>query len=436
MTLNSALNTAVSALNAQSTALSVISGNLANSGTTGYKTIDTSFESLVTSTSTSSNTVSSIGGVTTNTSQNLDVQGVISSTSTSTNMAIDGTGFFVVSDGEDSSNIYYTRNGEFEVNDDGYLVLSGTDYYLLGWPTDADGNITAASTNSTATLEAINLESLSSTAAATTEYSLSANLPADAQNTVGTSDVFSGSTTLTVYDSLGTAQYINVTFTPNGDNTWTMTINDPTDSDGNSTGSITGATSYTVTFNSDGTLDTITDGTGTEVTPEIDVTWTDGAADSAITLDLGTSGEADGLTQYTTGDDDLNIDVSSTSQDGVAYGELSAISIDSDGTIYATYTNGEVQAIYKIPIASFANNSALTQMSNGIYQASAASGQVVLNIAGENGAGTIEGGSLEESTVDTTTELSKMIIAQQAYSAASQIIKTDQEMFQSLISAI
>lgn len=430
MSLSGAMNSAVSALNAQSTALSVISSNVANSSTVGYKAASTSFSSLVAD-STGSASVNSYGGVSASVVQNIGVAGLLTSTSNATDLAISGSGFFPITDGVDGDVTYYTRDGEFSVDDEGYLVNG--DYYLVGWTTDGDGNVTTANTNSADALEPINLNRYNSTAAATTEVDLNANLPADAA--VG--DTFT--TSLDVYDALGTAQSVPVTWTKAAENTWTMVLGDPTDpSTGAASGTIGGVTSYTVTFGGDGTLAGITDDAGTAV-DDVAITvdsWNSGATSSDITLALGTVGSADGLTQYSSGDSDPQVDIDSITKDGVEYGTLSGVEITDDGTVVAKYSNGQELPIYKIPIATFANENGLTLGSGGVYEETRDSGDYTLHVAGSNGAGSIASYSVEGSTTDTTVEMSKMIVAQQAYSAASQLITTSKEMFDTLLQSV
>lgn len=430
MSLSGAMNSAVSALNAQSYALSLISSNLANSSTVGYKTVDASFSDIVTQQS-SLGTKYASGAVTASSVQNISTQGLLESSSSATSLAISGEGFFPVTYGEDGDQTYYTRDGEFTVNDDGYLVNG--DYYLVGWTTDADGNITSANTNSVDALEPINVEKYSSSAEATTTASLEANLPADAE--VG--DTFD--TSIDVYDSLGNTQSLSVTWTKTDSNEWTMTVNDPTDpSTGETTGTAGGTTSYTISFNDDGTLNTITDADGNTVTePTITIdSWDDGAGASSISLNLGTSGEADGLTQYTTGDDDPQVSVDAIETDGVEYGSLTGVSISSDGTVTAVYSNGQEMPIYKIPVVTFPAENNLEILSDGVYAQTSTSGNYTLNVAGEGGSGDISSYYLEESTTDTATEFSKMIVAQQAYSAASQVVTTVKDMYDSLLQAV
>lgn len=419
MSIGGAMNSAVSALLAQSQVLSMVSTNLANVDTTGYKDVSANFQTLVTQEATS--TYYPSGGVTLTPQQNVTTQGELTSTGTSTNAAIEGDGMFVVSEGLNSSTIGFTRAGTFAKDSQGYLEDNGN--YLLGWPTDASGNVATTDVNSTSGLEAVNVNRYSSTASPTTTASLQYNLPADAD--VG----FSETTDIQVYDSLGTTQEIPATWTKTAANTWTLTVGNPVSptSTSTTTGAVdAGTTSYTVTFNSDGTL-------ASPSTAAITIdSWDDGAAASNITLNLGTANSASGLTQYSSGDTTPSIDVEGSTVNGVPYGTLESTAISSDGIVSATYTNGETIDIYKIPIATFNNYDGLSLGSNNVYSETDASGAYTLHAAGTGGAGTVAGGETEDSTVDTTTQFSEMIQAQQAYSAASQVISTADSMYSTL----
>ncbi|WP_417711081.1 flagellar hook protein FlgE [Roseibium aggregatum] len=419
MSISGALNAAISALFAQSQALSNISDNLANSSTTAYKTTSTSFSSLVASSGGGSG---SSGGVTSTSRSNITEQGLLVSSSSSTDLAIDGDGFFVVSDQSSGGSSYYTRNGEFEIDSDGYLTNDG--YYLMGWTTDDNGN--AIGGTSEAALVAIDVDSVQSSVDATTQVSMQANLPADAE--VG--DVYE--TTFEVYDSLGTSATVKTSWEKTAENTWEMSFSNPTHSStGEELGTVSTA-SVEITFNDDGTLAT------TNPDPaEFSITgWTTGAADSTVSLGLGSTGDDDGLTQYASGNDDPSIEIQSITQDGLAYGSLTSIEISDDGSVTAFFDNGEERVIYKIPVATFANSNGLTEQSNGVYARSANSGNSTLHEAGQGGAGSINGGWLESSTTDTSDEFSKMLSAQQAYSASSQIMSAASDMFDTLIDAV
>jgi len=261
---------------------------------------------------------------------------------------------------------------------------------------------------------------------------------------LGTSTALSQS--ITVYDSLGKAETLPVTWTAEGSNQWLMTVSTPTSGTlTDSTGATVSSYSYQVSFNSDGSLSSVTGlptssgGTapmaGTNE-PELSASWSDGAKASAVTLNLGTSGTTTGLSQYDSGETTASIDVKSSNQDGVPYGTLSSVAVNSSGEVMATYSNGTSVPIYKIPVVTFPNEDGLTAQSDNVYQASATSGTAILNTAGTNGAGTVEGSSLESSTTDTTSEFSVMITAQQAYSASSQVITTDKQDFSSLMQSV
>jgi flagellar hook protein FlgE len=420
MSLTGALSSSISALKAQSQAIAMVSDNLANSSTYGYKTTSASFEELVTGASSAGY---SSGGVIANASTNVSEQGLLVSSTTATNMAISGNGFFVVSSSADNGDVVYTRNGEFSTDNAGYLTNNG--YYLLGWRTDADGNVLGS--EDTGSLSAIDTNVVASTAAATTSTTIQANLPADAAD----GDTFTSD--MQVYDSLGTSHSVTITWTKTATDTWTASFGAPTLSSDSSTtsGSVT-SSDITVTFNSDGTL-----ASTSPSSPTLTIGgWTTGATDSTISLDFGTAGKADGLSQYATGSDTPTVDVTSISSNGMAYGTLTSISIGDDGIVSGTYSNGETIDIYKIPVATFANPDGLQADSSGIYEATASSGNANLHEAGTGGAGDIKGGELESSTTDSSAEFSTMIAAQQAYSSSAQVITAVNKMFDTLLSAV
>lgn len=420
MSLTGALSSAISALSAQSQSLSMISDNIANSSTTGYKTTSAMFDDLVTASSNTSSYAS--GGVTVSGRANITQQGLLASTSNATDVAIQGSGFFVVTNATSGGITSYTRNGAFTTDNDGYLEDNGS--YLEGWRTDSDGNVTGS--ESASNLEPINTQVASTSGSATTETTIAANLPSDA----ATGDTYTSS--MTVYDSLGAANSMQVTWTKTGTNTWSASFADPTSTSDTSTATGTASGSIDITFNSDGSLASTSPDPAT-----VSITgWTDGASDSTITMNLGTAGGTDGLTQYSSGETTPSVNVTSIDSDGLSYGKLSSISIGKNGVVDATYSNGQTIAIYKIAVATFSDPNGLSASSDGIYSATVTSGNASLQASGENGAGTIYGSELESSTTDTSSQFSNMISAQQAYSAASQVISTVNKMYDTLISAM
>lgn len=423
MSLSAALSSAVSGLTAQSLALSAISENIANSSTTAYKTKDTSFAAMVTG---AANSSTSTAGVKAYTSQNLLAQGLIQSSATSTNLALDGEGFFVVASSSDSrpAEYVYTRSGDFSTDSEGYLV-NGEGYVLLGYATDAQGNITTSNANDLSGLEPISVSSITGTAKATTEVSLSANLPADAA--IG--DSFSS--TIEIIDSVGVSHTMALNWTKTGENAWQLDVADPYATDtGIESGDLSTA-SFAITFDGNGVLASISPSTDISVQ-----NLTSGAGDSTFTLDLGEVGATSGLTQFAATGANPDIEISNVVQDGARYGQLSSISIDKDGLVTANFDNGISRAIYQIPIATFANAAGLQHVSGSIYDESVAAGTLNLSLPGEGSAGAIEASALEGSTTDIATEFNKMIIAQQAYSAAAQIVSAADDMFQTLVQAV
>lgn len=420
MSLSGALSSAISALSAQSQSLSMISDNIANSDTTAYKTTSGMFDALVTA---SSNTTSyASGGVTVSGRANITQQGLLATTSNATDVAIQGSGFFVVSNAKSGGTVAYTRNGAFTTDNAGYLQNNG--YYLEGWRTDADGNVVGS--ESASNLEPINTQVASTSGSATTKTTIAANLPSDA----ATGDTYTSS--MTVYDSLGAANSMQITWSKTGTNSWSASFANPTSTSDTTTATGTASGTIDITFNSDGSLASTSPSPAT-----VSITgWTDGAANSTVTMDLGTVGKTDGLTQYASGETSPSVNVTSIDSDGLSYGKLSSIAIGDNGLVNATYSNGQTIAIYKIAVATFAAPNGLSASSDGIYSATVTSGNAALQGSGENGAGTIFGSELESSTTDTSSQFSSMISAQQAYSAASQVISTVNKMYDTLISAM
>ena len=411
MSLSGALSSAISALNAQSSSLAMISDNIANADTTGYKTTSGMFEQMVTASSSSG--AYSSGGVSVFGRANITQQGLLAATTNATDVAIQGAGFFVVTNSTGSGGeTSYTRNGAFTKDNAGYLQNNG--YYLEGWRTDASGNVVGSG------VEPVNTRVALTNGGATTKTSLAANLPADAASGA----TFNSS--MTVYDSLGQAHTLNATWTKSATaNEWTAQFAPATAGEG----TVTSGT-YTIDFNSDGSLNTVS-------STNLGITWNDGAAASSIALDFGTTGGGtNGLTQKSSGSSTPNVSNFSANSDGVSFGTLSSISVGKNGIVQATYSNGQTVPIYKLAVVTFADPNGLVAHSSGMYTSTAESGNATLQTSGQNGAGTIFGKELESSTTDTTGQFSNMISAQQAYSAASQVISSVNKMYDTLMSAM
>lgn len=420
MSLTSALSSSVSALKAQSTAISAVAQNIANASTTSYKNRTVSFQSLV---------AGSSGGVITTSGQAVSSQGTITSSSVKTNIAISGNGFFVVSDSlaNKPSAYNYSRNGSFATDKNGYLINS-EGYYLLGQATDANGNVLAANKTDLNSLQPINVDAIKGAAKATTAVEMNLNLPADAE----AGDTFTSA--IEIFDSLGVSHTVNMTWTKTDSNEWLATLDDPYQTNKDSSvaaGTISPGT-LSVSFNGDGSLASYSP------SPlELSITgFTSGSNDSLITLDIGSIGGTDGLTQYSSNTAVPDIEIDSITGDGVRYGKLSSIEIAGSGIVTAVFENGLRQPVYQIPVATFANPNGLTHVNGSVYDENEQAGTYVLQNPGAGSAGSVVAEALEESGTDTSTEFNKMIVSQQAYSAASQVISTVNEMYDTLMQAV
>jgi len=412
MSLYGAMFAGVSGLSAQSQALGMISDNIANVNTVGYKGVAARFSTLVTQAATTTNYTP--GGVRSSPYSFVDRQGLLQGSASATDLAIAGKGFFVVHESATNalgSDYLYTRAGSFNPDEDGNLV-NAAGFFLQGYDIRNSAAPTSASTLSG--LETVNVANLSGSASATSSLELALNLPSTAAN----GDAHS--VTVQIFDSLGNAHDMAIVFTKAATNSWTWAAQDPTLS-GATSGTAAGA--GTITFNGDGTPATIT-GTGTLAVSA----WTTGATNSTLALDLGTVGDSDGVTQFAG-----NFTIANITQDGVRFGSFTGVSIDEDGIVTAVFDNGQRQDIYQLPIAQFRNPNGLEAHDGNAYLASNTSGNFQLNLANTGGAGSVVPSALENSTVDLAEEFTKMIVTQRAYSANARVITTADDMLEELI---
>lgn len=403
----------LSGLNASSTALATISNNLANLNTDGYKSQSTVFSDVFyqnLGTSGNNNPIQTGFGVqVAGTSTDL-TNGNVSSTGISSNMALDGSGYFVTSDANGA--LSYTRSGDFTANTSGQLVTPGGQL-VMGYPA------TAGVVNTNASLQAINVGQGASSAAATTSFSMTTNL--DATASVG--DTYSP-TPLAVYDSLGGSHLLSVTYTKTGADTWSYNITVPSSDIQGGTGTTTSLGSGTLTFDASGALSSPTGNLQlNSVGP-----FTDGAAALSPTWQLSAPGTSL-LTQAAS-----TSASSAQTQNGYAAGTLSGYSVLSDGTVQGTFSNGQTRAIGQVAVANFSNPEGLQLTGNSQYEVTASSGQAVVGTAGTGGRATIIGSSVEQSNVDVATELSDLIVAQRSYEANAKAITTLDQIEQDTIS--
>lgn len=404
-------------LDTDSTALNTIADNLSNMNTTAYKQQTTEFSSLFSQqigTTGSGDEIQQGAGVQVAANVTDFTQGSISSTGSATDMAINGSGFFVLSDG--AGGFEYTRAGDFTTNANGNLVTQDG-LNVMGYPS-ANGVV-----NTNAQLTGINIPvGQVQPANATANMSMTANLnPANSGNF---------SYQMTIYDSMGEPHEATVTFAPTAvANTWSYSVALPASdfSSGTST-PVTG----TLGFDSTGALTTLTPaggaaetvGTGAGDVSSIPLGFT-GLTDTASDLNMNWNLlDSSGTPTITQMDTSAASAVSASSQDGYSSGQYESFTIGSDGTVTATFSNGEKENVGQIALANVSNLQGLKSVGDQVYQTTLASGTAVVAAAGSSGVGQIQDSSLEGSNVNISSEFSSLIIAQRAFEADSKAVTT------------
>ena len=468
MSIFNSLATAVSGIDAQSTAFTNLSNNIANSQTVGYKADSTAFQDFVsgslTNTSESQGDANTVAAVTV---QHVDNQGTATTSTDTLAMAISGSGLFDVSketgattSGETQfqDQQYYTRNGEFYENKDGYLVNT-SGYYLDGYMADDSGTLGT-------TLTQINVANVAFRPTQTTTITTTGTL----SSTASKGTVVQSKSPISVYDGSydssdpdNNTGALNLVWTNKGTDTWTVqatstatsttsTTNGTTSTkntgvtlaggksisttSGDTTITNTTSPTYTVTFDSDGSIHSIKDSSGNYVnsrlsgataTIPLTATYGDGTTQS-IKVDLGTVGGTSGITLAPTG-----TTTPTMTRDSVTSGNYEGAEIESDGSVLAEFDNGDTQLIGKVTLTNFANVNGLNAVDGEAYTATASSGNAQTGLMGQNGTGTVSVGYVESSTTDLTSDLSSLIVAQEAYSANTKVVTTADELLQTTI---
>lgn len=420
MSLYSAMSAGVSALGAQGAAMATVADNIGNVNTVGYKGTRADFNSMVTTVGRGASYVA--GGVAVVPRAMVSVAGAINAGARSTDLAISGSGFFVVKTQATGNQVAYTRAGGFSVDREGYLQNSAG-LYLQGWQIDKSGNLKGG--GSIDSLETVRPNLLSGEAEASTKLDLQMNLDSRTTAYTGTyndGDLAGGkipaSTTrpVTIYDAQGNGHVVNFSYLKTDANTWQVEVyaNPASDIDGG----VAKLASGTIKFDGSGALDSTT--LPASITPK----WANKAGSNAIKLSIGTKGNRDGIMQLA-----QDFTTYSNQADGGLLGDYQNVEVSKTGVVTAIFANGARRDIYQLPLATFRNPDGLTRVSGTAFQASQDSGAPSINIASANG-NQIAGGKLEGSTTDLAQEFSDMIRFQRAYSASSKIITTVDEMLQ------
>lgn len=420
----------LSGLNAASKNLDVIGHNIANSNTVGFKHSRAEFNEMVASAmGASSSTNTGIGVSVAAVSQQF-TQGVTTPSANGLDMAINGDGFFVVQTGTGTA---YTRNGAFQLNKAGELVTVNGDK-VQGYTVDPTTGLRTSVALSNLVFPAGTPIPAKQTSTVTATLNLDARVdqnavPAPARSTYGTS--------LEVFDEQGMASPLSMYFQKSGANTWT--VYDSLDPNAmpigqmvfSSTGKLQTVAAYSGATDPGGLnpgdagyVPQFAAPTGTTLTTTVTTTNPNNPNPGPwpVDIDLGK------VTQMGSA-----FSVAKLTQDGYATGELTAVNVASDGTLLATYSNGVTRAEAQLALAKFTNSQGLQPDGNNNWVASNDSGPPVYGSAGSGSFGVIQGNALEESTVDLTAQLVGMMTAQRAYQANAQTIKTQDQIFSTLV---
>jgi flagellar hook protein FlgE len=404
----------LSGLDAASSALSVISNNLANLNTTGYKKQDASFKDLFYQTigdTGGGDPIQMGAGTAVDSISSKFTDGSLNTTGVATDVAVTGNGFFVTQrNGEQT----FTRDGHFTTDTNGNLITQNGEN-VMGYAA-VNGVIPPGAALSPIILG----QGLSSPPLATANFQMTTNL--DASASVGTNF----STPISVYDSLGVSHVVTFQFTKTGANAWSYNATVPA-ADVGATGAPVSVSTGNLTFDSNGVLTApAANITGIAVTG-----LADGASNMALNWNLYDTTNSPLITQVASPST-----TNATTQDGYSSGTLLNFNIGSDGVIQGVFSNGKTSPIAQVALGTFANEQGLMRIGNNDFTASLASGAPVIGVPGAGGRGTLTGGALEQSNVDIATEFANMIVSQRGFQANAKVVTTFDEITQNTIDLI
>lgn len=416
MALN-ALFTGATGLTTNSTALDIVGNNLANLNTTGYKTQRPLFRDLFYQTLLPGSPATGVSGGANGTQlgfgvgigaiDNILQQGAVNPTGRPLDAAIQGSGFFILNNGGQT---VYSRAGTFSIDSAGFLVdpstgarvqrtgsLGETTGTTPGFQVPGDQNIRVPIGAGASGLP---------TTSVTFQRNLSNTLP-----------VGQGVTTaIQVFDSQSTSRPLTVTFTKTATNEFTVSAVIP--------GGTVAIPPTPVQFDNNGLLVGPASLTAT-------ITGLPGVAAQTVTLNLGTPGQATGLTQFGGASD-----AAAVTQDGTGAGTLTSVAIDNDGILQGQFSNGRTIPVAQLAIAGFNNEAGLLRSGSNFFLESPSSGAAVIGPAGTGGRGTVQGSALEGSNVDIAIEFSRLIVAQRGFQVNARTITAANETLQELASIV
>lgn len=425
MSLLTALTTGTAGLQANSTELSVVGDNIANTNTIGFKAGRAAFQDQLMQQLMGVNGGGQVGlGARLQAIQRIITQGALTTTGLATDLALDGSGFFVLK-GQHAGiqGQFYTRAGQFTVDKDGYLTnLDGL--RVQGFPNDTAGNAVGG-------LGDLQVGTATAAALPTQNITLRANLNADAAiktwdptNPTTTSE--NPPSTMTLYDSLGKPYAVSVYYTKTGAGTWEFhAMTDGANINGGTAGTPEEIASGTLTFDTDGKLQA--------VTQTSNFLPAGATSPQPLTFNLGDDTASGGtglagITQFqgTTA-------TTFTGQDGAPFGALTSVQINQKGEVMGAFTNGTTRVLGEVAVADFEAADRLERAGGNLLVESLASGQATVGSPAEGGRASIVAGALEQSNVDLAGEFVRMIAAQRGFQANSKTITTADQLLQELM---
>jgi len=404
------MRTSVSGMNAQSTKLSALSDNIANADTIGYKAASAQFKTMLVNAGLAQY---GSGSVDTRIRYGISQQGALVGTSSSTDIGIQGGGYFVVADSNGAPHL--TREGSFRLDASGYLVNAGG-FRLMGVSANASDTVGFSG------LSQLKIDSSGLMASPTTSGIFSANLPSDASavaaanlpSTNSATATWASKSSLVVYDNLGAKVTLDVYLTKTGANSWEAAVYDQ---------STAGPTGFPYS-------------SGPLTVGNLQFDPSNGSLASPVPGQLSIAipgGQTMSLDVSRTTQLGAPYSVNSVSVDGNAPTPFSQLTIDPDGTVYAVYQNGARAKQGEIRLATVPSPDNLKPQAGNVYDVTSRSGDVLVGSAGQGGFGNLVSSALESSTVDIASELTDMIETQRAYSADSKAFQIATDMADVLV---
>jgi flagellar hook protein FlgE len=411
------LFSAISGLRAHQTWMDVIGNNISNVNTAGFKVGRVRFTDILSQlVRGASGPEEGRGGINplqiglgavTGAVDTIHTQGALQLTGNPSDLAIQGDGFFIVSDGAQT---LYTRDGAFDIGSDLRLVNSSTGFYVLGWQADSNGVVDPAGPVGPITIPI----GQQLDAVASTVITVQGNL--DANAAVGDQVV----TRVGVIDSQGFRHDLYIVFQKTGANTWDYTVQEDDPRTGATEDdpalSVSGGGTGSLAFDVDGNLDAA----GSTINT-LTLTLTNGADNMTITPDFSK------LTQL------KSMSTANAAANGAPAGSLTTFTVSQTGEVLGIYSNGTTKVIGQVALALFTNPGGLMKVGNNSYQPTVNSGEPIVGTPGSGGRGVVASGYLEMSNVDLAQEFTSMIMAQRGFQANSRVITTGDEILQELV---